>query len=52
MWVNPNAHCASCVPAQVMLGRASEASSVEVTQKQCIRDLAVSTAYKPIVLNE
>ncbi len=39
-------------PAQVMLGRASEASSVEVTQKQCIGDLAVSTACMSIVLNE
>ncbi len=52
MWVNPNAHCASCVPPQFMLGRASEVSSVEVTQKQCIWDLAVSTACKSIVLNE
>ncbi len=52
MWVNLNAHCASCVPPQVILGRASEASSVEFTQKQCIRDFAVSTACKPIVLNE
>ncbi len=51
MWVNLNAHCASCVPPQVILGRASEASSVEFTQKQCIRDFAVSTACKPIVLN-
>ncbi len=40
MWVNPNAHCASCVPSTIMLGRASEASSVEVTRKQCIGDLA------------
>ncbi len=24
MWVNPNAHCVSCVPGQVMLGRARE----------------------------
>ncbi len=39
-------------PPQVMLGRASEASSVEVTRKQCIRDVAVSTACKSIVLNE
>ncbi len=39
-------------PPQVMLGRASEASSVELTQKQCIRDFAVSTACMSIVLNE
>ncbi len=32
MWVKSKAHCASCVPAQVMLGKAREASSVEVTQ--------------------
>ncbi len=36
-------------PPQVMLGRASEASSVEFTQKQFMQ---VSTACKSIVLNE
>ncbi len=39
-------------PPQVMLRRVSEASSVEVTRKQCIRDLAVFTACMSIVLNE
>ncbi len=38
-------------PPQVMLGKASEASAVEVTQKQCIWDVAVSTACMSIVLN-
>ncbi len=46
MWVNPKAHCASCVPSTGYVGK------LEVTQKLCIWDLAVSTACKSIVLNE
>ncbi len=52
MWVNPNAHCASCVPSTGYVGKGKGGELRGSYSEAVHRDLAVSTACKFIVLNE
>ncbi len=52
MWVNLNAHCASCVPTTGYVGKGKRGEPRALLRSSASGDLGLSTACKPIVLNE